>query len=226
VDYDLAVMAIPITLEQIRVLAPNARSSYRAAFENGQAVLDECGISDNPLRVAHFMAQVLHESNGLAFQIESLNYSAARLPQVWPTRFKPKGALDPAEFAHDEQKVGNEVYGGRMGNTGPNDGFTYRGRGLLQLTGRDSYEEATTAVRAQNPAAPDFVLTPDVVFSAEWCLFVAAAEWTSKGCNALADLDDVRKVTQAINGGVIGLSARTEWLRLAKNVWRTDVIGV
>src|SRR5438128_7125115 len=84
-------MAIIIALDQIQHLAPNVRSSYRDAFQNGQAVLDQCGISETPLRVAHFMAQVLHESGGLAIQIESLNYSAERLPQVWRTRFKPVG---------------------------------------------------------------------------------------------------------------------------------------
>ena len=212
-------MSVTITLDDIRGLAPNARSSYREAFQNGQPVLDQCGITASTLRVAHFMAQVLHESGGLTRQIESLNYSPQRLPQVWPSRFKPIGPLDPAEFAHNEQKLGNQVYGGRMGNTGPNDGFTYRGRGLLQLTGKDSYESAARAARAQDPTAPDFVAFPDAVFSARWCLVVAAAEWAAKGCNALADEDGIRKVTRRINGGQIGLRDRTEWLRLTRAVW-------
>ena len=212
-------MSVTITLDDIRGLAPNARSSYREAFQNGQPVLDQCGITASRLRVAHFMAQVLHESGGLTRQIESLNYSPQRLPQVWPSRFKPTGPLDPADFAHNEQKLGNQVYGGRMGNNGANDGFTYRGRGLLQLTGKDSYESATRAARAQDPTAPDFVASPDAVFSAQWCLVVAAAEWAAKGCNALADEDDIRKVTRRINGGQIGLRDRTEWLRLTSAVW-------
>ena len=128
------VMPISITLDDLRHLAPNARSSYRQAFEYGPPLLDESGISASPLRVAHFMAQVLHESTGLSVQIESLNYSPQRLPQVWPSRFKPKGPLDPALFAHNEEKLGNEVYGGRMGNDQPGDGFKYRGRGL-QIVG-------------------------------------------------------------------------------------------
>jgi len=212
-------MAVTITLDQLQHLAPNARSSYREAFRNGQPILDACGISNSPLRLAHFMAQILHESGGLTLLIESLNYSAARLPKVWPSRFKPTGPLDPAVFAHNEQKLGNEVYGGRMGNTGPNDGFTYRGRGLLQLTGKDSYTEATTTLRATTPSAPDFVVSPDEVLGSQWCLAVAAAEWSSKNCNALADQDNIRRVTLAINGGLIGLSDRTEWLRLTKEVW-------
>jgi putative chitinase len=212
-------MSVNVTLDQILRLAPNARSSYREAFQNGQSVLDQSGISATPLRVAHFMAQVLHESGGLALQIESLNYSAERLPKVWPSRFRPTGPLDPAAFAHNEQKLGNEVYAGRMGNTDPNDGFTYRGRGLLQLTGKESYREATTRLRTQNPAAPDFVASPDAVFSAQWCLAVSAVEWEFKRCNVFADQDDIRKVTRAINGGLIGLSDRIEWLKLTKAVW-------
>ena len=125
-------MTVKVTADQILHLAPNARSSYREALQNGQAVLDQYKISETPLRVAHFMAQMLHESGGLAIQFENLNYSAERLPKVWPMRFKPKGSLNPADYANNPQKLANEVYGGRMGNTGPNDGFTYRGRGLLQ----------------------------------------------------------------------------------------------
>lgn len=213
-------MAVIVTLADIANVAPNARSSYREAFQNGQSVLDRSGISDSPLRVAHFMAQVLHESSALTIQFENLNYSEKRLPQVWPTRFKPKGPLDPAEHAHNSQKLANVVYGGRMGNTGPNDGFTYRGRGLMQLTGKDSYVEATTCLRKHNPAAPDFVSVPDEVISAQWCLEIAASEWEEKGCNAFADQDDIRKVTRAINGGYIGLADRMEWLRRTKAVWR------
>jgi putative chitinase len=210
---------ISITPDHLRRLAPNARSSYRQAFENGAPVLERAGISVSPLRVAHFVAQVLHECNGLSVQIESLNYSAPRLPQVWPSRFKPRGPLDPAAFAHNEEKLGNQVYGGRMGNDLPGDGFKYRGRGLLQLTGKDSYREATTALRMHDPAAPDLVTAPDEVFSAQWCLAVAAAEWEAKGCNAFADQDNVQRVTRAINGGLIGLSDRMERLRLTKAVW-------
>lgn len=213
-------MTVNVTLSQILNLAPNTRSSYRDAFQNGQGVLDQHKISETPLRAAHFMAQVLHESGGLAIQFENLNYSAERLPKVWPSRFKPKGPLNPIDYAHNPQKLANEVYGGRMGNTGPNDGFTYRGRGLLQLTGKASYQEATTTLRKGNPIAPDFVSSPDEVISAEWCLAIAASEWVARGCNALADQDDIRRITRAINGGQIGLAERMEWAKRTKAVWR------
>jgi putative chitinase len=212
-------MPVTVTLDQILHLAPNARSSYRDAFQNGQDVLDRAGISDTPLRIAHFMAQVLHESGGLTIQFENLNYSADRLPMVWPSRFNPTGPLDPNAYAHNPQKLANEVYGGRMGNTNPDDGFTYRGRGLLQLTGKDSYREATTRLRASNPDAPDLVANPDEVISSSWCVAIAAAEWAACGCNTFADQDDVTKVTRAINGGTIGLSERKEWLKRTKAVW-------
>lgn len=209
-----------LSLAQVIHLAANARSNYRDAFQNGQAVLDEHGISATPLRLAHFMAQVLHESGGLARLFENLDYSAERLATVWPSRFQPRGRLDPAAYAHNPQKLANEVYGARMGNSAPGDGFTYRGRGLLQLTGRNSYREATTILRRENRAAPDFVAAPDEVISAQWCLAVAASEWVAKGCNPLADQDDLRRITIALNGGLIGLAERLEWTRRTKAVWK------
>lgn len=212
-------MPVPVTIDQILRLAPNIRASYREAFQNGQAVLEACGIAGNPLRVAHFMAQMLHESGGFTIQFENLNYSAARLSQVFPNRFQPKGPLDPAQYAHDPEKLANEVYGGRMGNALPGDGFTFRGRGLLQITGRASYAEAREILRRTEPQAPDFTQDPDAVLQPAWCLKVAAAEWAAKGCNERADRDSLRAVTKAINGGYIGLAERAEWLRRTRHVW-------
>ncbi len=213
-------MSVLVTLDQITQLAPSARSSYRDAFAAGQGVLDQFEISATPLRVAHFMAQMMHESGGLTIQFENLNYSPERLPKVWPTRFQPKGPLDPAQFAHNAERLANEVYArAELGNTGPGDGFKYRGRGLLQLTGKASYGEATKILRQSFPDAPDFVADPDQAVSADWCLKVAAAEWSSKGCNAMADQDAIRAVTKAINGGFIGLAERTEWTKKTKFIW-------
>lgn len=212
-------MTVTVSLDQVLHLAPNARSSYRDAFQKCQAVFDRYGISQAPLRVAHFMAQILHESGGLAIQFENLNYSAGRLPKVWPSRFKPSGPLDPVNYANNPQRLANEVYGGRMGNTAPNDGYTYRGRGLLQLTGKAGYQEVTAILRRDNPAAPDLVAAPDEVIGAGWCLAIAAAVWAAKGCNALADRDDIRRITRAINGGQIGLADRMEWAKRTKAVW-------
>ena len=212
-------MTVQITLAQLAKLAPSARSSYREAFPSALPILDRYEITAAPLRVAHFMAQVLHESSGLTIQFENLNYSPERLPKVWPSRFMPKGPFDPSEYAHNPEKLANLVYGDRMGNSDPDDGFKYRGRGLLQLTGKDSYREVTEILRSYNPEAPDLVLDPDQVISASWCVEVATAVWRSKGCNELADKDQLRSVTKMINGGLIGLAEREEWLKRTKNIW-------
>ena len=209
-------MPIALSLPLLQQLAPNARSSYREAAANAQQVLDRHGITQSKLRLAHFLAQILHESGALTLQVENMNYSAPRLPVVWPSRFQPKGPLDPAAFANNPEKLANEVYGKRMGNTQPGDGFRYRGRGLMQLTGRDSYREATRIVRGFSPDAPDFEAEPDLVFSAAWALPIAAAEWDAKGCNRLADADQITQVTQRINGGQVGIADRRDWLLRVK----------
>jgi len=107
-------MTVQITLSQLAKLAPSARSSYREAFPSALSILDRYEITAAPLRVAHFMAQVLHESSGLTIQFENLNYSPERLSKVWPSRFMPKGPLDPSEYAHNPEKLANLVYGDRM----------------------------------------------------------------------------------------------------------------
>ena len=135
-------------------------------------------------------------------------------------RFKPTGPLDPRPTSPTTSR--------KRRRSAPRQNGKHRSERRLYLprarpAAADGegqlFQEATTILRAHNPAAPDFVATPDDVFSAPWCLAIAAAEWASKGCNALADEDDIRKVTKAINGGFIGLSDRTEQLRLTKVVW-------
>jgi putative chitinase len=212
-------MPVNVTLDHLAQLAPRIRPAYREAFAAGQPVLDYYAISDSPLRVAHFMAQVLHESGAMTLEVENLHYSPARLVQVWPCRFKPLGSLEPAAYAYDARKLANEVYGGRMGNTAPQDGFTYRGRGLLQLTGKDSYASASASVRMIAAGAPDFVADPDAVLAPAWCLRVAAAAWATRGCNALADIDDLEQITRRINGGTAGFAQRYEWTRQTRFLW-------
>jgi putative chitinase len=213
-------MKVIVSIDQVETLAPGINAPYRAAFSSGQAVLDRYGISATPLRVAHFVAQTLHETGAYLRLTEDLDYSAARLVVVWPLRFQPKGPLDPSLYAHRPQRLANAVYGGRMGNTDPDDGYAYRGRGLLQLTGRANYAEATRQLRQRHADAPDFEVEPESVAGASWCLAVAAAAWAEKDCNALADQDDVRAVTRRINNGDTGLAERIEWTRRARLVWR------
>lgn len=216
-------MSVLVTVEQVEQLAPRMRACYRVAFGNGQAVLDRWAISATPGRVAHFLAQVLHESQALTLEYENLDYSAARLAAVWPTRFRPRGPLDPSAYAHSPRKLANLVYGKRMGNVAPDDGYRYRGRGMLQLTGKDSYARVTRDIQAAYQAGrtgtPDFVANPDAVLDPRWCLEVAAAMWCAKGCNALADGDDIGQLTRRINGATHGLAERDAWCRTAGRIW-------
>src|SRR5262245_59971402 len=120
---------IKIAENQIQKLAPNAKTNYRKAFKAADAVLAHYNINENALRLAHFMAQVLHETGGFTIYVESMNYSAKRIAQVWPTRFSSIAAAEP--YAHDGKGLANKVYNGRMGNrTGTNDGWNYIGHGL------------------------------------------------------------------------------------------------
>ena len=213
-------MSVVVTLDQLVRLAPQCSAVYRDAFGAGQPVLARYGISAKRLRVVHFMAQVLHESGALTLQFENLRYSVEGLVKTWPRRFRPVGPLAPEDYANNPEKLANEVYAGRMGNDRAGDGYLYRGRGLLQLTGKDSYARATTFLRQGTANAPDLTREPDAVVSVAWCLNVAAAEWAACGCNQAADEDDVAKVTRLINGGEIGLAERIMWTAKTRRVWR------
>lgn len=202
---------IAVTSAQLAQLAPNAIDAYRTAFASADTVLVPYGINDSALRLSHFMAQVLHESGALTIRSENLNYRADRLMQVWPSRFPTLETAQPYE--HNPEKLANFVYGGRMGNVNPGDGWAFIGRGLIQLTGRSSYEKYGHLLGA------DFANTPDLVVSGDWALKVAAEEWKAGNCNAKADVDDVVGVTKIINGGTIGLDARKAWLAQCKAIW-------
>lgn len=163
---------------------------------------------DSPLRVAHFLAQVLHESGRMRVVEENLNYSAERLLEIFPHRFTPEEAQS---FARDPERIGNRVYGGRLGN-GPEasgDGFRYRGRGLIQLTGRTNYRRFSEWV------GDDVVAQPDLV-AGRYAVHSSVFYWDSSQLNAVADLDDVKRVTQVVNGGLNGLEDRMRLLEGAK----------
>jgi predicted chitinase len=210
-----------LNFDQLRALAPNialAKDQYASAFQAPLVadILTKYEINRNALRVCHFLAQIFTETGALTTLVENLNYSASRLTQVWPARFPTMAAAAP--YAHHAEKLANFVYGGRMGNTNPGDGFLYRGRGLLQITGKNAY------ARIGGKLGFDLAGDPDQAFGAAHCLEVAAAEWAASGwngrsCNALADADDVVGVTRAINGGLNGIQDRRAWLAKAKSIW-------
>lgn len=163
-----------------------------------------------PLRVAHALAQWAVETGGFAKLEESLNYSAARLRAVWPSRFPTDAAA--AACANKPQALAEKVYGGRGGNAKPGDGWLYRGRGPTMLTFHDNYAEAERLTGAAVLANPDLVATPDVG------MLVACAYWRQRNINAVADSDDLTAVRVKVNGGKIGLEEAKAFLGRAKQV--------
>jgi putative chitinase len=157
-------------------------------------------------RAAAFAATIAHESDGGRRLVESLNYSPQGLRATWPSRFTVADAERMGRVSDrpaDQRAIAERAYGGRMGNAteGSGDGFMFRGRGLIQLTGRDAYRVATDALGLPILQQPDLAAQMNV--AAE----IAAWTWAAwKGCNDLADRDNVAGWRQAINGGLNGLS--------------------
>ena len=197
-------------LDLISPLLTSPISNYVAAMKTAEAVFADPRFDiSTGLRRRHFLAQVLHETGGLSIATENMNYSAKGLMATWPSRFKTID--DTQAYIHNPKVLANKVYGSRMGNDpAGDDGWNFRGHGMLQITGKESYLAAKKFFAAE-AAPPDFVATPDLVNSADWALKVACWEWTEKNCNDPADDDDIETVTRKINGGLIGLSSRQAW---------------
>jgi predicted chitinase len=153
----------------------------------------------DPRERAAFLAQVDHESGGFRNDEENLNYSAKRLREVFPKYFKTDAEAQAA--ANDPEAIANKVYGGRMGNVNAGDGYKFRGRGAIQLTGRAKYEEASKALGIDLVNNPDLMKDPAV--SAK----VAMWYWTStKGLAQAARDGDDTLVRRKVNGGTNGLA--------------------
>lgn len=199
-----------ITQQQFGQMLTGADIAQRVAqwLEPMNAALRACAI-DSAQRQAAFLAQVLVESGELRHKEEALNYSPERLQQVWPQRF-PNADI-AARYGHQPQALANHVYAGRLGNgdEASGDGWRYRGRGLIQLTGRDNYASFARASGLDALANPDLLLAPEgAARSAAWF-------WQSHGLNEMADRaaggdgDAVFvQITRRINGGTTGLDER------------------
>jgi putative chitinase len=150
-----------------------------------------------------FLAQVGHESAGLTATKENLNYKAEQLSRVFPKYFRDH---DPHDYARQPEKIANLVYSNRMGNGDEDsgDGYKYRGRGLIQLTGHDNYKHFADSMGMDLDEAVSYLEGPEgAAMSAAWF-------WNSRKLNAVADQGDVVHATKLINGGTIGLQERTE----------------
>jgi putative chitinase len=167
-------------------------------------VASKFGIN-TPLRVAHFLAQCGHESGGFKVTQENLNYSAKGLNGIFRKYFPTEAAA--AAYARQPQKIANKVYANRManGSEASGDGYKFRGRGYIQLTGRDNYTQFGKAIGVDIPSNPDLVSSKYALASAAWF-------WSKNGLNKLADggASDsaVTSITKRVNGGTIGLADR------------------
>src|SRR5690554_2134638 len=168
-----------------------------------KTLLSKHGIT-TPLRLAHFFAQLHHES-GLKPIEENLRYSAKRLLEVFPKYFNKEQA---EWYEMKEMEIANRVYANRMGNgnEASGDGWKYRGRGFIQLTGKDNYTKLSDATGICYVQNPDLLLNEaDAMISALWF-------WNKNNLNRYADLDDIRTITRRINGGYNGLKDRERLL--------------
>jgi len=154
------------------------------------AEMDSRGITDKTQR-ASIMAQIGHESGGFQYLSENLNYSENGLNSIFGKYFK-KAGRDTKEYARNPYKIANVVYGGRMGNTAPDDGWRYRGRGFLQLTGKNNYNKFGFG------GSPDQVSEPKN----------AAKTALDYMMGYKGDWADIKKITKFVNGGYIGLDDR------------------
>jgi putative chitinase len=158
----------------------------------------------NTLRLAHFLAQCGHESGGFKLVSENLNYSASRLQIIFKKYFT---AISAAEYQRKPEKIGNIVYANRMGNgnQASGDGYKFRGRGYIQLTGKDNYTSFDKTVEDDILANPDLVATKYPLSSAAF-FFNKNGLWAI--CDKGADDATVTAVTKRVNGGTIGLADR------------------
>jgi putative chitinase len=158
----------------------------------------------NPLRLAHFLAQCGHESGGFKAVNENLNYGAKGLLGTFPKYFN---ATTAAQYERKPEMIASKVYGGRMGN-GPEstkEGYKFRGRGYIQLTGKDNYTAFDKFVDDDILGNPDLVATKYPLMSAAW-FFDKNGLWAV--CDKGATTEVVTSVTKRVNGGVIGLADR------------------
>jgi putative chitinase len=185
---------------------------YAALLEN----LPEYEVNTLP-RVAAFMAQTAHESMNYTRLHENLNYRAASLVAQWPSHFSRE---DAARMEHNQEAIANRAYCDRLGN-GPEesgDGWKYKGRGIIQLTGKDTYAHCSEALYDD----AQYLLDNPEIVETDMDIAVAAAcwYWELNALNVLADKGDIKTMTRRINGGYIGLDERiakyNEYLKILK----------
>ena len=189
---------MPITTQQLLQILPNAGQSagvFVSALNTAMNHYQIVGLK----RVAAFIAQIGHESGHLVRLVENLNYSADALRRIWPSRFNVElaGAVE-----RKPEQIANIAYGNRMGNSAPGDGWKYRGRGLIQITGKNNYRACGEALSL------DLIAQPELLEKPQHACMSAAWFWAANGLNTLADAGKFDAITQRINGGQTGAADR------------------
>ncbi|MFV3308799.1 glycoside hydrolase family 19 protein [Pseudomonas sp. NY15181] len=176
-----------------------------------------CFAIDTAERQAAFLAQTGHECGGFSLLLENLAYSAQRLAVVWPRRFRSADGSPTAlarEIAYQPERIANIVYAGRNGNgdEASGDGWRYRGRGALQITGRLNYGAVAKGL------GQCFLENPQLLAEPFWACQSGAWWWRQHGLNELADDGRFADITRRINGGLNGLEQRTQLWRRAQAI--------
>ena len=198
-------------------LATGVSNALRDAwFPHIAASLSAFQIS-TPLRQAHFLAQTGHESAGFLKVEEGLNYSENALTAMFGKRITAEQARAygrNAMHAANQKMIASIIYANRNGNgdVASGDGYRYRGRGLIQITGKANYAALVKQLGA------DVVANPDLLLGYRFAAMSAAAWWKNNGLNELADSGDVIRITRIINGGTNGLDDRKSRLSKSKGI--------
>ncbi|HSD67908.1 MAG TPA: hypothetical protein VLB07_00035 [Woeseiaceae bacterium] len=181
-----------------------ARDDGIQYIDDLREMLPKYGIAASRIRLAHFFSQVLHESGSMRFVTENLNYSAKALRLVFAKYFPTDEEAE--EYARQPERIANRVYARRMGNGAESsgDGWRYRGRGFIQLTGKKNYQDFARWIKDDR-----IVEQPEIV-ATDYAVQSAVFYWDKNKLNSVADQDDVQKLTRLVNGGDNGLAHRRE----------------
>jgi putative chitinase len=199
-----------LTKQQLKELLP--KNPYIDQWHKALSQLLPDYEINTPERIAAFIAQCAHESGGFLFLTENLNYKAESLLKVFPKYFKDM----PTAKAYEKkpEKIANRIYADRMGNgnEASGDGFKYRGRGLIQLTGKTNYTWFAASLEITPEEAAEYTQTFEGAAQSA-CWF-----WETNKINAFADKNDIVGMTKRINGGTIGLEDRKKHYEHALHV--------
>lgn len=202
-----------VTLPLLKAICPQTKESILLKYVDSlNEVAEYYDMSQNPARLAAFLAQVAHESGGFNAIKENLNYSASGLRNTFGKYFTTDDMAN--QYARKPEKIANKVYANRMSNgtEDSGDGYRFCGRGLIQLTGRDNYTKFAIALDISIDETVKYLETPEgACSSAGWF-------WDNNNLNSYCDRNDFVGLTKRINGGTNGLADRQHHFEIALRI--------